>query len=127
MQELGNDSKRENIYLQEEIKLLVEHTEIVAQSPAMKKVLAQAEQVAQTDSTVLILGETGTGKELLARAHPPHESAERPASGDGQLRLPAAHADRKRAFRPGERRIHGRLDQDDRSFRDCRRVDALSR
>lgn len=60
--------ERENIYLQEEIRLLVEHTNIVGQSVAMKKVLSQAEQVAQTDATVLLLGETGTGKELLARA-----------------------------------------------------------
>ena len=60
--------ERENIYLQEEVRLLVEHTDIVGQSVAMKKVLTQAEQVAQTDSTVLLLGETGTGKELLARA-----------------------------------------------------------
>jgi formate hydrogenlyase transcriptional activator len=60
--------ERENIYLREEVKLLVEHKDIVGQSVAMKRVLNQAVQVAKTDSTVLLLGETGTGKELLARA-----------------------------------------------------------
>jgi formate hydrogenlyase transcriptional activator len=58
----------ENIYLQEEVKSLAEHSEIVGQSSAIKKVLAQARQVALTDSTVLLLGETGTGKDLFARA-----------------------------------------------------------
>jgi formate hydrogenlyase transcriptional activator len=68
IEELKQRLERENIFLQEEVRLLVEHTDIVGQSVAMKKVLTQAEQVAQTDSTVLLLGETGTGKELLARA-----------------------------------------------------------
>ncbi|MGA9263447.1 MAG: sigma 54-interacting transcriptional regulator [Desulfobacterales bacterium] len=71
LREIENLKQRlenENIYLKEEVKFLAKHSEIVGQSSVMKNVLAQAEQVAQTDSTVIILGETGTGKELLARA-----------------------------------------------------------
>ncbi len=59
--------EHENLYLQKEVKILADHSEILGQSGAIKHVLAQAEQVARTDSTVLLLGKTGTGKELLAR------------------------------------------------------------
>jgi len=57
----------ENICLQREVKILVEHSQIVGQSQGIRQVLAMAQQVAETDSTVLLQGETGTGKELLAR------------------------------------------------------------
>jgi len=58
----------QNTYLQEEIRNEHNFTEIVGNSPQLRDVLRQVEQVARTDSTVLILGETGTGKELIARA-----------------------------------------------------------
>jgi PAS domain S-box-containing protein len=58
----------DNVYLQEEIKRKCHFGEIVGHSPAIQKVLDQVEQVAGTSATVLLLGETGTGKELLARA-----------------------------------------------------------
>lgn len=58
----------ENIYLRDQIEVEYKHDEIIGRSDGIKKVLIQLEQVAVTDSTVLILGETGTGKELIARA-----------------------------------------------------------
>jgi DNA-binding NtrC family response regulator len=57
----------ENVYLKEEIELQHEHREIIGQSHAIKAVLNRVEQVAGTQTTVLIQGETGTGKELIAR------------------------------------------------------------
>ena len=59
---------REQVYLREEIERSSMFEEIVGSSEALRKVLAQVSKVAPTDSTVLIQGETGTGKELIARA-----------------------------------------------------------
>ncbi|HWR58510.1 MAG TPA: sigma-54 dependent transcriptional regulator [Thermodesulfovibrionales bacterium] len=58
----------ENIYLREEIGQIHPHKDIVGNSEAIRTVLMQMEQVAETESTVLIQGETGTGKELVANA-----------------------------------------------------------
>jgi len=60
--------RNETIALREDLDRASMFEEIVGSSPALQRVLAQVAKVAQADSTVLILGETGTGKELVARA-----------------------------------------------------------
>ena len=60
--------EKEIVYLQEEIRTVHNFEEIVGSSPALLKLLRKVDQVAPTDSSVLIYGETGTGKELIARA-----------------------------------------------------------
>ena len=66
--ELKARLEKENVYLQEEIRTEHNFEEIIGNSPALLSVLRKVDQVAPTDSTVLIYGETGTGKELIARA-----------------------------------------------------------
>jgi chemotaxis protein methyltransferase CheR len=68
VKQLKDQLHEENLYLREEINLIHSHKDIVGNSEAIRTVLKQIEQVAPTDSTVLIQGETGTGKELLAHA-----------------------------------------------------------
>jgi formate hydrogenlyase transcriptional activator len=68
VERLRNRLAAEKDYLQEEIQSEHNFAEIVGKSPALSKVLSLVETVAPTPSTVLILGETGTGKELVARA-----------------------------------------------------------
>src|SRR5262245_6064084 len=64
----ANRLTEEKLYLQDEIRTEHNFEEIIGESPALKKVLEQIQTVAPTDSTILLLGETGTGKELMARA-----------------------------------------------------------
>ncbi|MBK8966998.1 MAG: sigma 54-interacting transcriptional regulator [Lewinellaceae bacterium] len=65
---LHRQLEEENILLKEEIQIEQGPTNIISQSPNYKNVLRQIHQVADTNATVLILGETGTGKELIAKA-----------------------------------------------------------
>jgi formate hydrogenlyase transcriptional activator len=67
VQDLRGRDRRENVH-QESIESTLNFEEIVGNSAAMKRVIGQVEVVAPTDATVLVLGETGTGKELIARA-----------------------------------------------------------
>ncbi|WP_162180021.1 sigma 54-interacting transcriptional regulator [Bryobacter aggregatus] len=68
IQSLKERVQQENILLRDEIVQRSMYEEIIGSSPALLKVLRDIDRVAPTDSTVLISGETGTGKELLARA-----------------------------------------------------------
>jgi transcriptional regulator with GAF, ATPase, and Fis domain len=68
IKQLKDRLQLESDYLQTELKLLGKYGEIVGQSEGLREVLAKVEQVAPTDSAVLVTGETGTGKELIARA-----------------------------------------------------------
>jgi DNA-binding NtrC family response regulator len=68
IRKLKNQIEQENRYLRQEIEVKYRHEEIIGNSEIVRTMLSEAEQVAETDATVLIYGETGTGKELLARA-----------------------------------------------------------
>ena len=68
IKKLKDQLEAERAYLQEEIKLEYNHDKIIGQSDSLKYVLYKVEQIAGSGTTVLVLGETGSGKELVARA-----------------------------------------------------------
>jgi formate hydrogenlyase transcriptional activator len=87
---LKKQLEADRTYLREEIKLEHDYENIIGDSDVLKYVLFRAEQIASTDTTVLILGETGTGKELIARAiHNASTRKERPLIKVDCASLPA--------------------------------------
>jgi formate hydrogenlyase transcriptional activator len=68
IQELKDQLSKEKLYLEDEIRTEMNFAQIIGNSSSLRRVLKHVETVAPTDSTVLIYGETGTGKELIARA-----------------------------------------------------------
>jgi PAS domain S-box-containing protein len=77
--EIINSLKDETQYLRDEIRELYDHNDIIGRSKPFRRVLGLVAEVAPTDSTVLLYGETGTGKELIARAiHAASRRRERP-------------------------------------------------
>ncbi len=85
--DLKNKLAQEKLYLEGEIRSELKFEEIVGKSEALRRVLQEVETVAPTDSTVLIYGETGTGKELIARAV--HNLSARQAGGFVKLNCAA--------------------------------------
>ena len=78
---------RESVYLKEELKSLTESDGIIGDSKPLQRVLEDVKKVAGTDATVLILGETGTGKELIARSI--HSSSQRSDKSFIKVNCPA--------------------------------------
>ena len=68
IEELNHRLNQEKVYVESELQTALHFDEIVGDSPALTEVMRQITKIASTDTTVLILGETGTGKELVARA-----------------------------------------------------------
>jgi len=90
VERLTDRLQKENVYLQDEIKQEHNFEEIISRNQDFNEILDKVTQVAPTDSTVLILGETGTGKELLARAiHNTSERRDRPLVKVDCASLPA--------------------------------------
>jgi PAS domain S-box-containing protein len=90
IRQLKERLEAENVYLREEVLGAYRYGELTGQTPAIQKVLRQVTQVASTDMTVLVLGETGTGKELVARlVHEKSGRRERPLVKVNCSALPA--------------------------------------
>ena len=112
---LRDELERERDYLREEVQVSMNFGRIIGESPALKQMLVRLEAVAQTSASVLIEGESGVGKELVAHVDPRAQPAQPRAAREGQLRVDSARAVRERVLRPRERRVHGRASRSRRA------------
>ena len=118
---------RENLQYREELKARYGFETLVGQSHQMVEIYKLVARVARLDTTVLIQGETGTGKELVARAIHDASAARRPPLRRGRLRGAARDALRVGAVRPRARRVHRRVRRAARPARDVGRRHLLPR
>ena len=114
--QLKDQLQQENIYLRDEIRLEHNFHEIVGESDEIKYVFYKIEQVAAADTTVLITGETGTGKELVARAIHSASRSQGPAARENQLCNAAGKPDRVRALWARARCFHRGAIKEARAF-----------
>jgi PAS domain S-box-containing protein len=120
IQELKDKLYKENVAFKEEIDQSSMFEEIIGTSQPLRRVLAHVEKVAPTESTVLVTGETGTGKELIARAiHKRSPRADRPFIRVNCAAIPQAlvaselFGHEKGAFTGATQRRHGRFEMAD--------------
>ena len=106
---------------------IYEFDRIIGSSGALEKVLEVVRKVAKSNTTVLVRGETGTGKELVAGAIHHNSHARRPQLHQGQLRRAAGEPARIRALRTREGRVHRRRQAAHRPLRAGRRRHAVPR
>ncbi len=117
IEHLKNELQQENYYLREKVKLNHGFDEIIGEDPGLRQCLLAVEKVAPTDVTALILGETGTGKELIARAiHKLSPRSDRPMVSVNCPALPAnlieseLFGHEKGAFTGAQARRYGRFE-----------------
>jgi PAS domain S-box-containing protein len=117
----------ESAYLQQEIGDIYNFGEILGRSRPCQEMLRNIHRVGPTDATVLIQGETGTGKELCRSCHSPRQPAFCKTSDQGQLRSDSRIACRKRILRTRKRSFHRRHSTAHRPIRTGRRRNNISR
>ena len=98
--------RRQVAGLEEQVRQAVPEVDLKTSDPIMQQVLEMAEQVAASDATVLLRGESGTGKGVLARLIHERSPRDRPAVGDRELSQPVGRAAGERPVRPRPRGLH---------------------